>query len=101
MPPGRFFSIQPVNAAQNQNTACTASLYVRTNASLTLTMNKASVDDAGLDWTDAGFNNYNIFRGTRPQVMSQIGATPELTSTAANVLTSPVSYFYSVDNPGP
>ncbi len=95
------YMIQPVNAWQLQNTACTGSLYVKTNSSLTLTMNKATTRDAGLNWTDAGFNNYNLFRGNRPQVMSQIGATPNLSSTDPNALTSPISYFYSVDNPGP
>lgn len=95
------YMIQPVNAAQMQNTACTGSIYVRTNSTLTLTMNKAGANDAGLEWTDAGFNNYNLFRGTSPQVMTQIGSTPDLSSTDPNVLPSPVSYFYSVDNPGP
>ncbi len=95
------YMIQPVNASQLQNFSCANSIYVRTNSTLTLTMNKATTSDAGLNWTNAGFNNYNLFRGNRPQVMSQIGATPNLSSTDPNALTSPISYFYSVDNPGP
>lgn len=94
------FSLRPVNAAQLINAGCMSSLYVKTNASLTLTMNK-STPDAVLNWTNAGFNNYNIFRGNRPQVMSQIGATPSLTTPDANALNNSLSYFYSVDNPGP
>ncbi len=95
------YMIQPVNAYQLQNIACASSIYVRTNASLTLTMNKATTSDAGLNWTNANFNSYNIFRGNRPQVMSQTGSTPNLSSTDTNALTSSISYFYSVDNPGP
>ncbi len=95
------YMVQPVNAQQLQNTGCTSSIYVKTNATLTLTMNKATTSDAGLNWTDANFNSYNIFRGNRPQVMSLIGATPNLSSTDANALTNTLSYFYSVDNPGP
>ena len=94
------YMIQPVNAAQFQNFGCTSSIYVRTNASLTLTMNK-STPDAVLNWTNAGFNNYNIFRSNDPRVMSQIGATPSLTAPDPNALNNSLSYFYSVDNPGP
>lgn len=95
------YMIQPVNAWQLQNTTCTGSIYVKTNATLTLTMTKATTSDAGLNWTNAGFNNYNIFRGNRPQVMSQTGSTPNLSATDAGALTDTLSYFYSVDNPGP
>ena len=97
---GYFWVVDAVNAHQLQNYGCTTSIYVRTNASLTLTMNK-SAPDAVLNWTNAGFNNYNIFRGNDPRVMSQIGATPSLTAPDANALNNNLSYFYSVDNPGP
>jgi hypothetical protein len=33
--------------------------------------------------------------------MSQIGATPTLTAPDPNALNNSLSYFYSVDNPGP
>jgi hypothetical protein len=94
------YMIQPVNAWQLQNYGCTGSIYVKTNSSLTLTLNKSN-PDAVLNWTDAGFNSYNIFRGTDPRVMSQIGATPALTGSDVNALNGSLSYFYSVDNPGP
>ncbi len=94
------YYVRPVNAAQLVNGSCTNSLYVRTNATLTLTMNKSN-PNAVLKWTDAGFNNYNLFRGTRPQVMSRTGSTPALTAQDPNALNDSVSYFYSVDNPGP
>ena len=94
------FSLRPVNAGQLSNAACSTSIYVKTNSSLTLTMNK-STPDAVLNWTDAGFNSYNVFRGNDPRVMSQIGATPTLTAPDANALSNSLSYFYSVDNPGP
>jgi hypothetical protein len=94
------YFVQPVNALQLQNFGCTASLYVRSNASLTLTLAKAS-PDASLMWTDAGFNTYNVFRGSSPQVMSQVGTTPALSTQDPNALANTQSYFYSVDNPGP
>jgi hypothetical protein len=53
-----------------------------------------------LNWNDAGLNNYNIFRGTSPNVMSLIGATPSLTAPDPNVLINGNSYFYTVDDPG-
>lgn len=93
------YSFRTVNAGQYFSTGCSNTIYVKTNSSLTLTMNKASLD-AKLDWTSAGFSSYNIFRGTSPQVMSQIGATPALTANDANALADSASYFYTVDDPG-
>ena len=93
------YLVQPVNAAQLQNGNCTTSIYLKTGASLTLTMNK-SAPDAVLHWTDAGFNNYNIFRGTDPRVMQQIGNTPALTQQDPNALSGATSYYYTVDDPG-
>ena len=87
------YAIQPVNAWQLQNSACTTTIYVKTNSSLTLTMNKSN-PNAVLNWTDAGFNNYNVFRGNFPQVMGQIGATPALTSQDPNVLSNAVSLIF-------
>lgn len=93
------YSIQPVDSFQNRNSSCTAIIYVRSNASLTLKMDKSNLN-ALLNWTDAGLASYNIFRGTDPRVMQQIGATPALSSSDANALTGPVNYFYTVDDPG-
>ncbi len=93
------YSIQPVDSFQNRNSSCTAIIYVRSNASLTLKMDKSNLN-AILNWTDAGLASYNIFRGTDPRVMQQIGATPALSSSDANALTGPVNYFYTVDDPG-
>jgi hypothetical protein len=94
------YAIQPVNAAQMRNATCTQLLYVKTGASLTLSMNK-SQPDALLHWTDAGLANYSVFRGTDPRVMQQIGQTPALATTDPNALVDAVSYFYTVDDPGP
>jgi hypothetical protein len=93
------YMVQPVNGRGVQNNACVASVYVKTSASLTLTLGK-STPDALLNWTDAGLNNYTIFRGNNPQVMTLIGATPALSAPDPNVLSDGFSYFYTVDDPG-
>ena len=93
------YYVRPVNALQLENGTCTSSIYIKTNASLLLTMTK-SANDARLAWTDGGLNTYNIFRGTSPQVMSQIGSTPLLEQDDPNVLLDGVAYFYTVDDPG-
>lgn len=93
------YMVQPVNAGQLQNYACGSSLYVKTNATLLLMVNK-STPNAALTWTDASMNNYNVFRGTSPQVMSQIGSTASMAFDDPNVLTDNVLYFYTVDDPG-
>lgn len=94
------YTFRAVNSLQYGSVSCANGIYVRTGASLTLTVNKPNGQDAGLDWTDGGATSYAIFRGVTPQVMSQIGATPELSSTDPNALIDTVSYFYSIDNPG-
>ncbi len=95
------YAIRTVNAAQYTSTGCGSgsSLYVKTNATLMLMVNK-STPDAALTWTDATMNNYNIYRGTSPQVMSQIGSTAGQSFDDPNVLTDNVLYFYTVDEPG-
>ena len=93
------FAVLPINGRGVMNTACTASVYVKTTNAVTLTLAKSS-PDATLNWTNAGLNNYSIFRGTSPNVMSQIGATPNLTAPDPNVLADTNSYFYTVDDPG-
>ena len=93
------YLVQPVNATQLQNGSCWSSVYTKTSASLTLLVNK-SAPDALLNWNDAGLNNYNIFRGTDPRVMSQVGSTSSLSATDGNALNNAVSYFYTVDDPG-
>ncbi len=93
------YMVQPVNARGVQNFACTASVYVKTSSSLTLTMNKSNAD-AILNWTNANLISYTIFRGNSPQVMSLIGSTPELTAPDPNALADTSSHFYTVDDPG-
>ena len=93
------YAVQPVNAAQLMNGSCTTSLYVKTNASLVLTVNKDE-PDALLTWTDSSLNNYNVFRGTSPQVMQLIGSSPGQSFSDPNVLRDNVLYFYTVDEPG-
>ncbi len=76
------------------------SVYVKTNATLTLIVNKQD-PNAVLSWTDAQpLNSYNVFRGTSPQVMQQIGATSGTSFSDPNVLKDSVLYFYTVDDPG-
>ncbi len=95
------YYVRSVNAAQLVNGSCTSSssIYVKTNATLLLMVNK-SAPNAALSWTDATMNNYNVFRGTSPQVMQQIGSTASLAFSDPNVLTDNVLYFYTVDEPG-
>lgn len=93
------YMIQPVNGAQSQNYACTSSLNIRTNATLTLRIDKEA-PDAQLWWNAIDPINYNVFRGTSPQIMSQIGSTGGCQFDDPNVLTDNVLYFYSVDEPG-
>lgn len=95
------YAVEPVNAAQLQNYACQTTFYVKSNASLTLMLAKnGNGTDADLTWTDAQRNNYNVFRGTDPRVMSQIGATGGQAYTDPNVLPNTTLYFYTVDEPG-
>lgn len=95
------YYVRPVNAAQLVNGSCTSSIYVKTNATLLLMVNKSSDGtDADLTWTDAQMNNYNVFRSTDPRVMSQIGATPGQAYTDPDALTNTNLYFYTVDEPG-
>jgi hypothetical protein len=93
------YYIRPVNAADLINGACTDSIYLKTNASLILTVNKSD-PDARLIWTDAGMNTYNIYRGTNPQVMSKIGETAGRAFDDENALLTNVVYYYTVDEPG-
>lgn len=94
------YAIRAVNAGQSVSAANCPSIYVKTSASLTLTVNKSSLD-AALNWTEAGLNNYRVFRGVSPQVMSAVGDTPATETTHPNALADTVSYFYSIDDPGP
>lgn len=93
------YYVRPVNAAQMINGDCTNSVYIKTNATLTLMVNKND-PNAKLTWNDEGLNNYNVFRGTSPQVMSLIGNTSEQVLEDPNVLLDNVNYFYTVDDPG-
>jgi len=93
------FAVQPVNAAQLINGGCVTSIYVKTNATLILKLDKMA-PDAHLTWTNAFLNSYNVFRGTSPQVMSKIGSTAGMSFDDPNVLSDGVLYFYTVDEPG-
>ena len=93
------YMVQPVNAAQLQNYTCTSSLYLKTNATLTLMVNKND-PNAKLTWNDEKLNNYNVYRGTSPQVMTLIGNTSGQEFDDPNVLLDNVTYFYTVDEPG-
>ncbi len=95
------YAVRTVNAAQYISTGCGtgSSIYVKSNAALTLTVNK-SQPDAVLSWTDASMNNYNVFRGTSPQVMQQIGSTSGQSFSDKNALMDNNLYFYTVDEPG-
>jgi len=93
------YSVEPVNAAQLQNYACQTTFYVKSNATLILKLDKSD-PNAHLTWTDITLNNYNVFRGTSPQVMSQIGGTSGCQFDDPNVLNDSVTYFYTVDDPG-
>jgi hypothetical protein len=92
------YSVRPVNAAQMENGTCNSSVYVKADASLLLYMDK-SAPDAHLFWTDGGLNNYNVFRGTNPQVMTLINSTSQQEAADPNVLMDGVTYFYTVDDP--
>jgi hypothetical protein len=95
------YAVRTVNAAQYTSTGCGtgSSIYVKSNATLTLTVNK-SQPDAVLSWTDASMNNYNVFRGTSPQVMQQIGSASGQSFSDKNALMDNNLYFYTVDEPG-
>ncbi len=100
------YTVRAVNAAQYMNDPQTCSpsqpqsVYVKTNASFTLMLDKSSDPDAHLYWNDGGMNSYNIFRGTSPQVMSLIGTTSGQSADDNNVLLNTNTYFYTVDDPG-
>ncbi len=95
------YAVRAVNAAGNETSSCgsTASVYVKTNASLTLMVNKSD-PNAHLFWTDVGLNNYNVYRGTSPQVLSLVGSTSGQSADDPNVLLDTNTYFYTVDDPG-
>ncbi len=95
------YSIRTVDAGQWVSTGCPAgsSVYVKTNAALLLAVNK-SVPNALLTWNDGGLNNYNVYRGTDPQVMRLVGSTAGQSYQDANVLNDAILYFYTVDDPG-
>jgi len=93
------YYVRPVNAAQIINGECTNSIYIKTNATLTLLVNKNN-PNAKLTWNDEKLNNYNVYRGTSPQVMTLIGNTSGQEFDDPNVLLDNVTYFYTVDEPG-
>jgi hypothetical protein len=94
------YDVRAVNTVGLTTTGCpSASMYLKTNATLTLMLDKSD-PDAHLYWNDEGMNNYNIFRGTDPQTMSLVGSTSGLTHDDTNVLLDNVNYFYTVDDPG-
>jgi hypothetical protein len=94
------YDVRAVNAAGLTSTGCSsASMYLKTNATLTLMVNKND-PNAHLYWNDEGMNNYNVFRGTSPQQMTLIGSTSDLKIDDPNVLLDNVNYFYTVDDPG-
>ncbi len=96
------YAVEAVNAADLVSSACgsTNSIYVKTNASLTLMVNKQA-PDAILSWTDSQpLNSCNVFRGTRPQVMQQIGTASGSNYSDPGVMNDSVLYFYTVDDPG-
>ncbi len=94
------YDLRAVNAAGLTTTGCTsASMYLKTNSTLTLKLDKSD-PDAHLYWNDEGMNSYNIFRGTSPQVMNLIGSTGECSADDANVILDNINYFYTVDDPG-
>lgn len=100
------YTVRAVNASQYMNDPQTCSssqpqsVYVKTNASFTLMLDKSSDPDAHLYWSDGGMNSYNIYRGTSPQVMSLIGTTSGQSADDNNVLLETNTYFYTVDDPG-
>lgn len=100
------YTVRAVNAAQYMNDPQTCSetqpqsVYVKTNASFTLMLDKSADPDAHLYWNDGGMNSYNVFRGTSPQVMSLIGTTSGQSADDNNVLLDTNNYFYTVDDPG-
>jgi len=95
------YAIRTVNAAQMVSTGCpaTASVYVKTNASLTLTLSKQD-PNALLSWSDVGMVAYKVFRGTNPQVMQEVATLTSESYSDPNVLKDSVLYFYTVDDPG-
>jgi hypothetical protein len=99
------YTVRAVNAAQNMNDqdSCGAgqsqSVYVKTNASFTLYIDKND-PNAHLRWDDIGLNRYNVFRGTSPLVMSQVGSTTSGLAYDDGVLGDNINYFYTVDDPG-
>jgi hypothetical protein len=93
------YSVEPVNAAQLQNYSCQTVFYVKSNATLALMLNKTDTL-AHLTWGDISLGTYNVFRGTSPQVMQQVGSTSACEFDDSDVLHDNVLYFYSVDEPG-
>jgi hypothetical protein len=100
------YTVRAVNAAQmiNDQNYCgegqSQTVYVKTNSSFTLMLDKSANPDAHLFWNDGGMNSYNIFRGTSPQVMSLLGTTSGQSADDSNVLLDRNNYFYTVDDPG-
>jgi hypothetical protein len=94
------YDIRAVNAAQMSTFGCPDStIYLKTNASLILRVDKSS-PDARLTWSGEAMNSYNVFRGTNPQVMKKIGQTSGQAFSDSNVLLDGVVYYYTVDEPG-
>lgn len=94
------YNFRTVNAAGLYSTPCPdAQLYVKSSASLSLSVGKSG-DDITLDWTDAeGQNSYRVMRGTSPQVMTEIQQTSDLSTTDPDAAIGSVCYFYSIDTP--
>jgi hypothetical protein len=90
------YAIQPVNAWQLRNSACTDTIYLTTNSSLTLTMNKSD-PAAILNWTGVGAGGYRVYRGNDPHVMGQIASSSTQSAQDPNALSDGNNYFYSVD----
>jgi len=98
------YAIRTVNAADYQSTGCGtgSSLYLKTNATLLLTLDKSD-PNAVLTWADTSgqtLPNYDVYRGASPQVMHQVANSSTGTYADPGVLEDNVLYFYTVDEPG-
>ena len=94
------YAVEPVNGAQIQNTNCQTTFYVKTNSNLILKLEKQdNKKDLKLFWNDGSIPNYNIFRGTSPQVLHSLGSASIEEFIDKDVLVDSNIYFYSVDEP--
>ena len=98
------YLVDAVNASDLTSSGCgySNSLYVKTNATLTLMLNKSD-PNAVLSWSDPSgetLASYNVYRGTSPQVLQQVASSSDGTYSDPNALADNVLYFYSVDDPG-